>query len=319
MKLKNYVFFILKLTLAAGLIFYLYQSGNFTIEKLQQLTRIDIILIGLAIVGFVLFAASARFRTLSTAPLSALQSWKLTLMGVFFNFFVPGGVGGDLVKGVVMHKNMASTPTSAAFTVLMDRVLGLATMSLLSVVAFLFVPEHLRASSNLQLLAIFLVLLFVSILVGLSLLISSRARQIVIFKILPIVPAWVEKKFLFFHEKQKEKSYSLRTLLRASFWSMCSQVGSILLFFIVGEMIFTELVVTLPIYFFVVPIGFMLTAVPISPGGIGVGQAAFLFLFQRAMGVPTEIGVIAITGFQFYQFIWGLLGIYYFVFSKKNH
>ena len=43
---------------------------------------------------------------------------------------------------------------------------------------------------------------------------------------------------------------------------------------------------TIPIsaYFFLVPVGTVVQALPISPAGIGVGQAAFFFLFNHYLG-----------------------------------
>jgi len=43
-----------------------------------------------------------------------------------------------------------------------------------------------------------------------------------------------------------------------------------------------ELGIPLVSYFILVPLGLMVTAVPISPAGLGVGQVAFLALFQMA-------------------------------------
>jgi uncharacterized membrane protein YbhN (UPF0104 family) len=45
-------------------------------------------------------------------------------------------------------------------------------------------------------------------------------------------------------------------------------------------------------YFVLVPLGLMVTAIPISPGGLGVGQVAFLGLFQM---VGTAQGANLIT------------------------
>jgi glycosyltransferase 2 family protein len=42
------------------------------------------------------------------------------------------------------------------------------------------------------------------------------------------------------------------------------------------------------LFFFVVPMGLLTTAIPVAPGGLGVGQAAFFSLFQLA-GHPAPV------------------------------
>lgn len=318
MKYKNQILTVLKLFLALLLVGYLAQSGYFSPQRLAQLVQMPMLLIGICLVGLVLFFASLRFRTLSLVPLSIYQSWKLTLVGTFFNFFVPGGVGGDLVKGVMMHKGHDTSSGSAAFSVLMDRILGLASMSLLSVISFLFIPNQLKTSPRAQLLAIFLTALFFSITVLLMLLVSARLRVLVLMPLAYRLPPFLKRPISSFHEKQQQKKYEGSSVFWAFGYSLLSQLGSILLFYLVGIYIYPDLSVTLATYFFVVPIGFMLTAIPISPGGIGVGQAAFLFLFHRALGYQNDLGVTSVTGLQFYSLMWGLVGAVYFVAAKRS-
>ena len=70
------------------------------------------------------------------------------------------------------------------------------------------------------------------------------------------------------------------------------------------------------IFMFAVPVGFMVTAVPISPGGIGVGQAAFYFLFSKATGEPTDVGALGLTVLQSCHFVIGLFG--FLIFSAQS-
>lgn len=318
MKNKNQLLTILKLFLAILLLGYLAQSGYFSAQRLAQLIQLPMLIYGTCLVGLVLFFASLRFQTLSLAPLSIYQSWKLTLVGTFFNFFVPGGVGGDLVKGVMMRKGHETSSGSAAFSVLMDRILGLASMSLLSMVSFLFIPEQLKTSPRAQWLAVFLTILFITITIILMLLVSGRLRVLFLIPIAEKLPMFLQKTILNFHEKQQQKKYKAVLISWAFGYSLLSQLGSIMLFYLIGIYIYPDLSVSLATYFFVVPIGFMLTAIPISPGGIGVGQAAFLFLFHRALGYQNDLGVTSVTGLQFYSLFWGLVGAIYFVAAKRS-
>jgi uncharacterized membrane protein YbhN (UPF0104 family) len=66
--------------------------------------------------------------------------------------------------------------------------------------------------------------------------------------------------------------------------------------------------VPLACYFFVVPVGTVVTTLPISVAGIGVGQAAFFFLYKMYLGQETQLGPTAATSVQIATFAWGLIG-----------
>lgn len=62
---------------------------------------------------------------------------------------------------------------------------------------------------------------------------------------------------------------------------------------------------------------FMASAVPLTPAGIGVGQAAFYFIFST-INIPTAVAVTtAISLMQFFMLIVSLPGGYFFATSRK--
>ena len=54
-----------------------------------------------------------------------LRLFALLLIGVLFNFIVPGGTGGDLVKIFYLLKETPGKRTAALLSVLVDRLIGL--------------------------------------------------------------------------------------------------------------------------------------------------------------------------------------------------
>jgi uncharacterized membrane protein YbhN (UPF0104 family) len=99
--------------------------------------------------------------------------------------------------------------------------------------------------------------------------------------------------------------------------SLVGQACSVLFLVLVGNMAgFVE--VSTKTYFLVAPIGFMATAIPISPAGVGVGQAAFYFLFNIYTGTTTELGPTCITAFQVGTFILSLTGAFYYLRRKDR-
>ena len=70
--------------------------------------------------------------------------------------------------------------------------------------------------------------------------------------------------------------------------------------------------------FLIFPFGFLATVLPISPAGLGVGQAAFYYLFAKVTG-SGDFGVLTITFVQAVQFLVALAGGFLFVaYRKKN-
>src|SRR5690606_37539382 len=74
-----------------------------------------------------------------------IRTWKfvfsLTLIGNFFNFALPGGVGGDLVKGYYLIRDHQRDRMKSAASILLDRVLGFYVLFLLAFVALWVSPE----------------------------------------------------------------------------------------------------------------------------------------------------------------------------------
>jgi uncharacterized protein (TIRG00374 family) len=75
------------------------------------------------------FLAWGRWHLLLRAAkvnISWRESARLHLTGIFFNGFLPGGTGGDLVKGWYLLKGRSRTESAAALgTLVVDRITGL--------------------------------------------------------------------------------------------------------------------------------------------------------------------------------------------------
>jgi hypothetical protein len=62
-----------------------------------------------------------------------------------------------------------------------------------------------------------------------------------------------------------------------------------------------------------VPLGLMTTALPLAPGGIGVGQAAFYTLFQLVFGGQGSLGASAFTVYQMVLLLVSLSGVVFYL------
>src|SRR6185312_6835667 len=99
-----------------------------------------------------------------------------------------------------------------------------------------------------------------------------------------------------------------KPVLLALGYGVLGQVLAILALITVSAAVRIE-PVPLSAFFFVGPLGYVVTSLPISVAGIGVGQAAFLFFFKVYLGRTTALGPVLITVVQVTSFCWSLIGL----------
>ncbi len=78
-----------------------------------------------------------RFFKAIGIELSALYNLKLYYLGMFYNLFLPGGIGGDGYKIYVLQKNHGTTMINIFHAVLWDRICGIIALVFLSVILLL--------------------------------------------------------------------------------------------------------------------------------------------------------------------------------------
>ena len=66
------------------------------------------------------------------APLSTLTNLKLYLLGMFYNLFLPGGIGGDAYKGYLIQKRFKPGTKKVVSALLLDRLSGLLVLFVLA-------------------------------------------------------------------------------------------------------------------------------------------------------------------------------------------
>lgn len=70
-------------------------------------------------------------------PLTEGSNLKLYLLGMFYNLFLPGGIGGDAYKGYLLHRTFGASGKRLASVLLLDRISGLVVLFLYSAVIVL--------------------------------------------------------------------------------------------------------------------------------------------------------------------------------------
>jgi hypothetical protein len=292
-------------------------------------------------------------------PFTLRNAFRISMVGVFANTFLPGAVGGDILKAIFLAKEHPERKARAVATVLMDRALGLFGLILFTAVlgsiAWLGGNSQIVDNPKLQWLIEFTVAVAVISIVGFLLLgllpqwradrfagRLSRLPKMVLpplgrlpGKLIPkrLLPQrWSEKlarwanKFAAGVNTLAEKAGHSLSEFWYAVWIYRQRMRTVVLGVALSGLAHFGLVfafhsasrvfppanpaldqATLAEHLVIAPIGFIVQALPLSPGGVGVGEAAFAGLYKLS-GRPESRGVIARLAMRIVEWIIGLTG-----------
>ena len=134
--LKKSIGFALKLAIAAAIVIFLVRRNRQGIcDSFRNFDIRYLIPALLFYMAHIVFCAW-RWRELAAilgVRLNRFEALSLTFQGFFFSLVIPAGaVGGDVVKmGAVTRRSAAGVKVEGAFTVLMDRIIGMIALFVL--------------------------------------------------------------------------------------------------------------------------------------------------------------------------------------------
>ncbi len=255
-------------------------------------------------------------------PFSRYNAIRLGLVGYYFNTFLPGSVGGDLLKAYFIARDQGRR-TVAVATVIVDRVIGQWALILFVTISggvmWLLEKPFLVENHDLQ-----LIVQYSAAIIGISLVVwvvtgfLSDERSVRIATALekipklggPIAEFW---RACWMYRKQP------RAVATAILMSLVGHCGWVLVFHSAVRAFETENpavdVGTYLEHMIVVPVGMTVQALFPSPGGIGGGEAAFGQLY-KIMGKPVLNGI---AGCLSQRMVFVFIGIMsYLVYSRMK-
>lgn len=179
------------MALVGGSISYLlhgdYLTGD-TLRKLLFLSNIDSLLIASGLFLLCQYIATLRLKHLASLigyQYSLGTLFRLNMIGNFFNFALPGQVGGDVVRGYLLAKEKSGREGAPWGIVVTDRALGLLSLitisgTLLLYLAFFFEIPHYTSTMRVMLSVIGVVMIMVPLAVPLLFRPGGFLYQIVI-------------------------------------------------------------------------------------------------------------------------------------------
>jgi len=131
-RLNKYLKFSIKVVVSAAALIYVFSRINFN-EILNVYRNIHFIWLFIALVVFILSKIISAFRLnlfFKEIELILKHSYnlKLYLLGMFYNLFLPGGIGGDGYKIYLLNKNHEIKTGKIIWAILNDRLTGLVSI-----------------------------------------------------------------------------------------------------------------------------------------------------------------------------------------------
>lgn len=281
---------------AVGLVTFLFTNGILDFHRLGiVLSRWELVVPGVLLVASTAIPGSLRWRLLLKAQgidLSRGEALRLTLVGHFFNTFVPGATGGDIFRAYYVAKGSGRTG-AAIGSVILDRFMGLPPLLGLVLLGAVLNLPFLRNTESFRPYAWIITVAGIAsvVLIGLFILFAfimpSRAstwdpgfRGGAQIKRLILALAGLRSHLL-----------SLAGVLALGLVAHTSILTACILF---GQAAGVE---NIPPerYLLLAPLGMTINAIPAAPGGLGQGEAAFANIFAAASAIPANASAGALV------------------------
>ncbi len=320
-KLKSALVFLLKLTVTIVPAYFVYRNivgaPDWDIGDLYRLFSTKSLLpLTLAVVCLALsnFTACLQWKLLlerQGVNLKYGHLLKLYYVGLFFNNFMPGNVGGDIKKVYDIRMQGGQDSVGAGLTAtFFDRLFGLFFVTLFTLGMGLLFFMHDDAQRAFMWPSVWIFLGFCALLGGLCSRRLGRLGHKVFSRILPKgISSRMEHMFERFQNFQSKKLMAQITGLSA-----VTQSLRIFVHFFCGIAIGVDLSISW--YFYYIPLVAIVSALPISIGGFGPREFLAQSLFARA-GVPGLESVVIQLLAYFVSLLLSLFGGFAFLLGSR--
>jgi uncharacterized protein (TIRG00374 family) len=288
-------------------------------ELVAQLVRADFFWLILAcfLFGVVYLLAALRWWFLMQVqeihlPLKVVTA--LTFIGQFFNSFLLGAVGGDIIKAVYIHKYAPNQKTHATLSIIMDRVLGLLILVCASLLVIPWQFQFLMRSDQAHSVMLGMMVIFgLCGTIGVVMIatpvhrippgIRAMWHKIPHWQILELVIAGFRQHGIAL--KLTLASLAAGTVMTAVLVAACYCIG-------VG----IGLTVTYMQMLVIITVVICVISLPISIGGHGVREGIFLIMFtafglirlNQPSGADQETAILFSLLFFAIPLVWSLVG-----------
>lgn len=277
-KYKKIINTTLRILISAGLIAYLIisQFKDFrTIASTLKDISILLILLSAATHIYGIWITAFRWQTLlktQNIKLSILSLSSSTLIGQFFNNFLPTSIGGDVYRAYDVAKKTGFPMSSSVSVLVVERLSGIIASAAFAVAALFLGFTKIGGKSVIIPILIFLAL---SIIIFFLILNPNILGLHKIAKKIKFLAKLLEKLRNVYTTFLTFKKYKW-VMVKLIFYSLTLQFAVIVNYWLASRALGINLDLTA--FIFIVPVVSILSMLPISLGGIGVREGSLVFM-----------------------------------------
>jgi len=303
-------------------------TNSITPSIFTYLRNLDKSLFGLGAVSFLFLVLIINTRwwwllRANKLGVRLLEAQRFGWIGLFCSNAMPGSVGGDLIKAVYIVERCSGNHFRAVVSILVDRIIGLLSLLLACSIGCLFIVTRFPE------FAWTVWICALGVFVGCILLLSPGLRSLLRFEMLI---SRLPKRLGKFVAQLDDAVLQYRDNLKGiSLWLLASPL--IYSLFIGSVILMAQAIgVGLPWidYLSIVPAAMVVQAIPLMPGGWGIGELAYGTLIaefgaETLPGVPDAEQIMRTRGValsvvhRIHVITWSLIGGLLMLLDRQSH
>ncbi|MEO6872676.1 MAG: lysylphosphatidylglycerol synthase transmembrane domain-containing protein [Chthoniobacterales bacterium] len=290
--MKKILLWLLQIGVTLAVLVWVFHDPQKRAQMVVALQTADYRWIAAAMFAYALveFSAGVRWFVLLRVQkiyLSTPRVSGLFLIGMFYNQFLPGGTGGDIIKSYLLLKETPGKATGALLAVVFDRMVGLVALisitGLLIALRYDWLTQHEETKH--------LVWLLMAIL-GSAVLMLVTSFIVSGFNLAHSLPARFpgRDKLIELSASYHLYAHHWRATLAAFGCSIVAHLSTFATFLCVAYAFRAK--VALIDFFAIMPIERTISSLPISFAGVGLREKIFQIMLHGLCGVPEAVAVL---------------------------
>jgi len=317
--MKKTLLTILQLLVTSALLYWVFHDPAVRAAMALAIRDADYRWIGAAILAYIIveLAAVVRWQILLKVQginLSNARVAGLFIIGMFYNQFLPGGTGGDIVKTYLLWKETPTKKPGALLAVLFDRMIGLIALIIITGV-LIFLRYRWLTSTPATSPYVWLVLAVF----GASVLFVTTTFIVSGFNLLHKLPDRIpgREKLLEIAAAYHLYARHWRATIAAFGASLVAHLGTFATFLCVAYAFRANVAVV--DFFAIMPVERTISSLPISFAGVGTREFILQVMLFNLCAVPPAVArMIGLTGFLVILICCLPGGIVYFLYRPSG-
>jgi len=290
--MKKILVTVFQLSVTVAVLYWVYHDPNRRAQMVEAIRNAQFRWVVLGILAYAVVEVAAAFRwhvllKVQKIHLTLPRLSGLFLIGMFYNQFLPGGTGGDIMKSYYLLKETPDKKAGALLAVVFDRFIGLvALVAITGTLIGLRYDFLAQTPQTRNLLWLLLFLLGTSVLTLISTFVISGFN---LFHSLP------EKfpgrdKLIEISAAYHLYAHHWRATLVAFATSLIAHLATFTTFLCAAY----ALNAPVPVldFFAVMPVERTISALPISFAGIGLREKVLMIMLSKLLGVPEAKAIL---------------------------